>query len=429
MSTIFRKSKCIFLLIIFFKVQISYGQEIVLSLEQIQNEVQNNYPLIKGKALLSEASDLNVENLKVSYLPRFYANGQVSYQSEVTGISLPGVDAPKAPKDRYALNLDIEQLIYDGGKTKSRIKVEEKSSLVEINDLEIQMYQLRARVNAAYYGIQLVRKSKLVLFDKQKIISNRLQQIKSGVDNGVVLPANLKVLQSELLLIDQQVQELNSMEETSFSVLSKLMGRSVGVDVKLKETSYEDVLLLSSNLDFTQRPEYSLFSSQKSLLEAQKELIKKDRSPVITGFGQAGYGNPTYNQLKDEFDTYYMLGAKISWNIFDWKSNRRKQKEIGIRRDLVETKKLSFTQNQLIEIGNETSKIRKFNILLEKDDAIIELQTEVSESSASQLDNGVITSSDYLEDLNKEVQAKLNKEYHTIQLQQSLAEFKRIKGI
>ncbi|PKQ60942.1 hypothetical protein BZG02_17500 [Labilibaculum filiforme] len=429
MSTIFRKSKYIFLLIIFFKLQISYGQDTVLSLEQIQNEVQKNYPLIKGKALLSESSGLNVENLKVSYLPRFYANGQVSYQSEVTGISLPGVDAPKAPKDRYALNLDIEQLIYDGGKTKSRIKVEEQNSQVEINDLEIQMYQLRARVNAAYYGIQLVRKSKLVLFDKQKTISNRLQQIKSAVDNGVVLPANLKVLQSELLLIDQQVQELNAMEEASFSVLSELMGRSLSADVKLKETSYENELLLSANLDLTQRPEYVLFSSQKSLLEAQKELIKKDRSPVITGFGQAGYGNPTYNQLKDEFDTYYMLGAKISWNIFDWKSNRRKQKEIGIRRDIVETKELSFTQNQLIEIGNETSKIKKFNILLEKDDAIIELQTAVSKSAASQLDNGVITSSDYLEDLNKEIQAKLNKEYHTIQLQQSIAEYNRIKGI
>lgn len=429
MNTIFRNSKYIFLLIVFLKIQIGYGQEMVLSLEQIQEEVQKNYPLMKGKVLLNESSVLNVENLKISYLPRLFVNGQVSYQSDVTGISLPGVDAPKAPKDRYALNLDIEQLIYDGGKTKSRIKVEKKNSEVEINGLEIKMYQLRARVNAAFYGIQLVRKSKLILLDKQKAISNRLQQIASAVENGVVLPANLKVLQSELLLIDQQVQELNSMEESSFSVLSKLSGRNLKTDVKLKETTYEEVFMSNIDLDLKQRPEYLLYSSQKSLLEAQKELLKKDRSPVITGFGQAGYGNPTYNQLKDEFDTYYMLGAKISWNIFDWKANRRKQKEIIIRKDLINSQQLSFTQNQLIEMDNETSKIRKFNVLLEKDDAIIELQVAVSKSSASQLDNGVITSSDYLEDLNKEVQAKLNKEYHKIQLQQSIAEYNRIKGI
>ncbi len=426
---VLKSSKYVFLLIIFFKIQIGWSQEEVLSLDQCQKEVQANFPLMKGKALLNKSSELNIENLKVSYLPRLYANGIVSYQSDVTGINFPGMDTPKAPKDRYALNLDIEQLIYDGGKTRSRIEVEKKNSEVDINDLEIQMYQLRARVNAAFYGIQLVRKSKLVLADKQKTISNRLQQIKSAVENGVILPANLKVLQSEILLIDQQILELNAMEKSSFSVLSELMGRKIDFEVKLEETKFEEELVNGASLDVKQRPEYFLYSSQKSLLEAQKELLKKDRSPVITGFGQAGYGNPTYNQLKDEFDTYYMVGAKVSWNIFDWKSNRRKQKQIVFRKGLVETKELSFTQNQLIELGNETSKIRKFNVLLEKDDAIIELQTAVSESSASQLDNGVITSSDYLEDLNKEIQAKLNKEYHTIQLQQSIAEYNRVNGI
>ena len=426
---VLKYSKYVFLLIIFFKIQIGWSQEEVLNLDQCQKEVQANFPLMKGKSLLNKSSELNIENLKVSYLPRLYANGQVSYQSDVTGINLPGVDAPEAPKDRYALNLDIEQLIYDGGKTKSRIEVEKKSSEVDINDLEIQMYQLRARVNAAFYGIQLVRKSKLVLADKQKTILNRLEQIKSAVENGVILPANLKVLQSEILVIDQQVLELKAMEESSFSTLSELMGRKIDTEVKLEETKFEEEVVNRVSIDVKQRPEYLLYSSQKSLLEAQKKLLKKDRSPVITGFGQAGYGNPTYNQLKDEFDTYYMVGAKISWNIFDWKANRRKQKQIVFRKDLIETKELSFTQNQLIEMGNETSKIRKFTVLLEKDDAIIELQAAVSKSSASQLDNGVITSSDYLEDLNKEIQAKLNKEYHTIQLQQSIAEYNRIKGI
>ena len=124
-----------------------------------------------------------------------------------------------------------------------------------------------------------------------------------------------------------------------------------------------------------------------------------------------------------------MLGAKISWNIFDWKTNRRKQKTISIKKDLITSKELSFTQNQLIELGKESNEIKKFEILLEQDKTIISLQEEISKSSASQLDNGVITSSDYLEDLNKEIQAKLNREYHSIQLQQSLAEYKRIQGI
>ncbi len=429
MIPIFRKSKYILLLIIFFKIQIGWSQEEILSLEQCHKEVQKTFPLMKGKELLSKSSNLNAENLKVAYLPSLYANGSLSYQSDVTGISFPGMDTPKAPKDRYSLNLDVQQLIYDGGKIRNRIEVEDKSSEVEINNLEIQMYQLRERVNVAYFGILLVRKSKLVILEKQNTISKRVQQLKSAVENGVILPANLKILKSELLLIEQQVLELNAHEESSFNVLSQLMGRSLNVNTELKETQLNKESVSSNGIEAKDRPEYKLYLSQQSLLDAQKELLKKDRYPVVSAFGQMGYGNPGYNQLKDEFDTYYMLGAKISWNIFDWKSNRRKQKVIGIQKDLVTTQELSFTQNQLINLGEESNEIRKFEILLEKDDAIIELQEDISRSSASQLDNGVITSSDYLEDLNKEIQAKLNKEYHTIQLQQSLAEFKRIKGI
>ncbi|PCH70671.1 MAG: hypothetical protein COC06_03925 [Bacteroidales bacterium] len=429
MITVFRNSKYIFLLIIFFKIQIGWSQQEVLGLDQCQKEVQETFPLIKGKDLLSKFSSLNVKNLKVAYLPQLFANGKLSYQSDVTGISFPGMGTPTAPKDQYSLNLDIQQLIYDGGKTRNRIDVEKKSSEVEIKNLEIQMYQLRERVSMAYFGILLVRKSKLVLLDKQNTVFKHLQQVKSAVKNGMVLPANLKILESELLLTDQQMLELNSREETSFNVLSQLMGRSLNVDTKLKETQFDKESVRISDVESKNRPEYEWYLSQKSLLNAQNELLKKDKYPVVSAFGQMGYGNPGYNQLTDEFDTYYMLGAKISWNIFDWKSNRRKQKAIIIQKDLVETKELSFTQNQLINMGKESNKIRKFEILLEKDDAIIELQEDISKSSASRLDNGVITSSDYLEDLNKEIQARLNKEYHTIQLQQSLAEFKRIKGI
>ncbi|MDM8161746.1 TolC family protein [Labilibaculum sp. K2S] len=429
MISICRKSKYIILLIVFFKIQIGWSQEEVLSLDQCQKEVQEFFPLMKGKELLSKSSDLNTENLKLAYLPKIYANGSLSYQSDVTGISFPGMNTPKAPKDRYSLNLDVEQLIYDGGKTQDRIEVERKSSEVEIKNLEIQMYQLRERVNMAYFGILLVRKSKLVILDKQNTIIKRLQQLKSAVENGMVLPANLKIMESELLLIEQQVLELNAHEESSFNVLSQLMGRSLSVNTKLEETEFDQPSVNVNGLESKNRPEYQWYLSRQSLLDAQKELLKKDRYPVVSAFGQMGYGNPGYNQLKDEFDTYYMLGAKISWNIFDWKSNRRKQKVIGIQKDLLGTQELSFTQNQLINLGEESSEIRKFEILLEKDDAIIGLQEEISRSSASQLDNGVITSSDYLEDLNKEIQAKLNKEYHATQLQQSLAEFKRIKGI
>jgi outer membrane protein TolC len=422
------KIMCLWFILCFALVDVAFGQNTIFTLEEIQTDVQSNYPLLKGKELLREESNLSIENIKTAYLPQLYANGRMSYQSDVTRSPLAGPASFGAPKEQLSMNLDVEQLIYNWGRTQSQVKLNQLSTNVEILDLEVRMYELRERVNDAYFSILLLRQSRKILMEKRKSINSRLEEVKSAVDNGVMAPANLKVLESELLLIDQQMKELEFAERTNFETLAELMNRTEKFDIK-GYLPIENMDLYSSVQEVSKdRPEYKLFDGQNLLLEEKITLTKKDRLPVVSAFGQLGYGQPGYNQLNDDFDSYYMIGAKLSWNIFDWKNSRRNQRKYQLQKDLVETQKLSFQKNQKIDLHKEHNNISKYKILLEQDAAIINLQEEVTKSSSSQLNNGVITSSDYLEDLNKEIQAKLNREYHLIQLYQSVAEYNRILG-
>jgi outer membrane protein TolC len=405
-----------------------YGQKTILSLEQIQKEVQENYPLVKGKELLRQQSGLTIENIRTSYLPKLYANGKMSYQSDVTSSPIAGPNSFGAPKEQFAMNLDVEQLIYNGGKTKNQLKLDQLSTEVEVIDLEVKMYELRERVNDAFFSILLLRQSSQVLKEKRKSVTARLEQVHSAVKNGVMAASNAKVLESEVLLIDQQLKELEYAETTSFETLAELMNRNIEFDIDHSVKNESTAKFSIDNKISEERPEYRLFEGQNSLLDEQIEMSKKDKLPIITAFGQVGYGQPGYNQLNDEFDTYYMVGAKLSWNIFDWKTSKRKQRKYQLQKDLVMTQQFSFQKNQKIELHRELNNITKFKILLEQDNAIVTLKEEVTKSSSSQLDNGVITSSDYLEDLNKEIQAKLNREYHQIQLSQAIKEYNRILG-
>jgi outer membrane protein TolC len=426
-----RKLKTILSLLFIFcltSMNIVLGQKTILSLEQIQTEVQNKYPLVEGKKILSQQSDLSVENIKIAYLPKLYANGKMSYQSDVTKSPLAGPGSFGAPKDQFSINLDVEQLIYNGGRTKSQVKLDKLSTEIEILDLEVKLYELRERVNDAFFSILLLRQSRQVLYEKRKSVNSRLEEVKSAVANGVMAAANSKVLKSELLLIDQQMKELEFAERSSFETLAVLMNRTDDFDIE-SNVSEEKIGVYSFKQEVSKgRPEYKLFDGKNLLLEEKITLTKKDRLPVISAFGQLGYGQPGYNQLNDEFDSYYLIGAKLSWNIFDWKNSKRNQKRYQLQKDFVKIQESSFQKNQKVELRREHNNISKYNVLLEQDAAIIKLKEEVTKSSSSQLNNGVITSSDYLEDLNKEVQAKLNREYHQIQLNQSLAEYNRILG-
>lgn len=419
---------CVLVMMCFTFINMGYGQRTILSLEQIQKEVQENYPLVKGKEFLQHQSGLSIENIRTAYLPKLYANGKMSYQSDVTSSPIAGPNSFGAPKEQFAMNLDVEQLIYNGGKTKNQIKLDQLSTEVEVIDLEVKMYELRERVNDAFFSILLLRQSSQVLQEKRKSVIARLEQVQSAVKNGVIAVSNVKVLESEILLIDQQLKELKYAETTSFETLAELMNRNTEFDIN---HSVKNESATNFSLDkkiSEERPEYKLFEGQNSLLDEQIEMSKKERLPIITAFGQVGYGQPGYNQLSDEFDTYYMIGAKLSWHIFDWKTSKRKQRKYQLQKDLVMTQQFSFQKNQKIELQRELNNIAKFKILLEQDDAIVNLKEEVTKSSSSQLDNGVITSSDYLEDLNKEIQAKLNREYHQIQLSQAIKEYNRILG-
>jgi outer membrane protein TolC len=428
MSLALKKKTWVLMLIFFTVIQISSGQKTVLSLDQIQDEVQRNYPLVKGKELLRKHSELSVENIKIAYLPKLYANGKMSYQSDVTSSPISGTSSFGAPKDQYSVNLDVEQLIYNGGRTKSQLNLNKLSTELEIQDLEVKMFALRERVNEAFFSILLLRQSRMVIDEKKKSINASLKQVKSAVNSGVMAMANSKVLEAEILLINQQVKELEFAEKTAFETLAELMNRGVDFEIESEGLDMDQKDLLVEDEQLEKRPEYQLYAGQKNMLTERIELVKKDRLPVITGFGQLGYGQPGYNQLNDAFDSYYMIGAKVSWNIFDWKAGKRNQRKFDIQRELVETQESSFQKNQKVSLRKEYNNISKFEILLTQDDAIVELQEDVTKSSSSKLDNGIITSSDYLEDLNKEIQAKLNREYHQIQLSQSIAEYNRIIG-
>ena len=64
-----------------------------------------------------------------------------------------------------------------------------------------------------------------------------------------------------------------------------------------------------------------------------------------------------------------------------------------------------------------------------KDEEIIALRKNITSTSETQLDNGTITATDYLIELNAEAQAHLNKQQHIIQLAKAKANYQFDYGI
>ena len=411
-------------IVLLFPAHLLMAQETV-TLKQCQNWARENHPVLKQLDLYQQILDLKNENNATSFLPQVNLNGQATYQSAVTkiGISLPNIKIPTVDKDQYKFYLDFKQTIWDGGLSKAKELINRAENAGNLQQAEVELYQVKEKVNQFFFTSFLIQENLKILEKKKETLAERRKILESAVNNGMVLSSELDQLLAELINTDQMLIELKSNKETVLYALSILTGKTSD---QMKNLALSEEPILSEKP--LSRPELDLFSKQNELLNANSEILQKQRNPKLFGFGQAGYGKPGLNMLNNTFDTYYLVGLGFSWNVLDWKTTKRQQQILKLQQNLVQTKQESFIQNIDLATDQQTKQISQISELLKTDQDLIQIRERITKTSASKLENGSITMADYIQDLNAETTARLMLETRKIQLEEAQIKLENIRG-
>lgn len=412
------------LLWLLFSATVLMGQEPV-TLEQCQQWARENHPVLRQSGLYQQILDLKNENNATSLLPQLTLNGQATYQSDVTkiAISIPNLHVPTVDKDQYKVYLDLRQTIWDGGLSKARELINASENAGNQQQVEVELYQLKENVNRFFFTSFLIQENLQILEQKTQVLSERRKMMESSVKNGMMLSSELDQLLADLIKTDQTILELKSNRETVLSALAIMTGKP--------SEQLQSLKLDNSNIAMAQevqRPEINLFARQTELLNANADMLKKQRNPKLFGFGQAGYGKPGLNMLNSEFDSYYLVGVGFNWNVLDWKNTQRQQKVLKLQQEIVQTKQESFLRNIDIASDQQNKQIAQLSELLQTDEELITVRQRITKTSSSKLENGSITMADYIQDLNAETSARLTLETHRIQLKEAQVKLLNIKG-
>ena len=418
-----RKLLIIFIFIL--SVQATWAQ--ALSLDSCQAMARRNHPLLKQAGVIDEISALRQQNIEVANLPQFDLTARASWQSEVTKLALniPGMAGPKPlAKDQYKAYIDIRQKLYDGGAVKKRSELEEVDRLVSKQQNESDLYKIRESVNSLYFNVLVIQENLNVVDLKKETLEARIKTVTSAVNNGVTLPNDLDQLRAEKVMTLQQETELNAMRKVSLSLLEIITGISIP-----EQTSFlkPEIAALPSGNEL-KRPEITLFNLQKDKLQKSSELLTISRKPYLYAFGQAGYGRPGFNMLDNNFADFYMIGAGLSWNLWDWHKTSHDKSVIKLQQNLIDTNLEQFNRTIKMAWNQEENNYQKTKNLIVTDEQLVAIKDQISKRSAVALDNGTITSADYLRDLNGLLQAKANLETRKVQLLQSSINLKNITG-
>ncbi|MDO8998132.1 MAG: TolC family protein [Bacteroidota bacterium] len=396
-----------------------------LSIQQCYELATKNYPLVKQLELIEKTKEYSIDNASKGYLPQINFAGQATYQSEVTKIpfALPNTTIKDLSKDQYKIYGEINQSLTDAYVIKQQKELIKTNTSSETEKINVELYKLKERINQLFFGILLIddqiKQTELL----KKDIESGIKKIEAAIANGIALKSNLDLLSAELLKATQRNTELNYNRKGFTDMLSVFINQSLNETTSF---SHPSIQAITNNIN---RPELKLFEAQKNTIAIQNKLILAKNLPRLSLFFQGGYGRPTLNFLSNDFGTYYIGGARFNWNISGFYTYSKEKKIVGINQNMLDIQKDVFLFNTNLTLKQQNSEISKLTDLIKTDNQIIKLRENVKITANNQLENGTITTIDYLNYVNAENQAKQNLILHTTQLLLAQYNYQTTSGI
>lgn len=402
----------------------AYSQPVTL--EQLIRAALEHHPITGKMSSEHDLQLLKMDGLRTARLPDVSMNAQIGYQSMVPELpfQMPGVPRPNIPKDRYQASLDVSQLIYDGGVTNERLKLQELESKMAITRLMADRYPVQQQVVDAWFGLEFVSVQRQALRLTLEDLEARLRLLEVGHEDGVVMQMDVDRVSVELQRVRQKDAQIHSDSVHLVDILSEITGLSFPANTEF--------LILDEaqapNDVTTQRPELQMLELAANLADAKLDLGKAMRRPKINGYVQGAYGKPGLDIFADSFSPFWQAGLRASWSLWDKGASKRDNEINRLVRSQVDDDRALFDRSIRLAIEQQETEMEKNLNLLKGDETIIALQEQIKQASEARLDEGIINATDYLQDVRAVEQARIQYESKKIAIRYAQAQINIIRG-
>ena len=390
------------------------------TLDECQRAAEKHYPIIKRYDLIAKTTDLTVKNIQKEWLPQVTAAAQATYQSAVAAwpdhlqsmFQQVGLKMKGLRKDQYKLSIDVQQPIYDGGAISGQRKIASQEGKVQEAENEVNLYQVRRRVNELYFSLLLLDEQIKLNDDVKALLQSSEQKLSAMVKSGTAATSDYENVRAERLSAEQANESLKAQKE----MLSRILSVFCGIEVNHLQKPQALDAVVSANT----RPEMRLFDNQLRLSEAQEKALDARLKPHLGLFAQGYYGYPGLNLFEDmmqhKWSVNGLVGVKLSWNIGALYTHKNDKARLRLQREQIENAREVFLFNNSIEEIQQKENINRYRKMIQNDDEIIDLRTHIRKAAESKLAHGIIDVNSLLREINNENAAKAQQAIHEIDM-------------
>ena len=390
------------------------------TLDECQCAAEKHYPIIKRYDLIAKTTDLTVKNIQKGWLPQVTAAAQATYQSAVAAwpdhlqsmFQQVGLKMKGLRKDQYKLSIDVQQPIYDGGAISGQRKIASQEGKVQEAENEVNLYQVRRRVNELYFSLLLLNEQIKLNDDVKALLQSSEQKLSAMVKGGTAATSDYENVRAERLSAEQANESLKAQKV----MLSRILSVFCGIEI----IHLQKPQALDATVSANTRPEMRLFDNQLHLSEAQEKALDARLKPHLGLFAQGFYGYPGLNMFEDMMQHKWSLnglvGVKLSWNIGALYTHKNDKARLRLQREQIENAREVFLFNNSIDEIQQKENINRYRKMMQNDDEIIDLRTHIRKAAESKLAHGIIDVNSLLREINNENAAKAQQAIHEIDM-------------
>ena len=400
------------------------------SVERCKEMAREHYPLIRRYGLIEQSRDYTLSNAARAWLPQVTLSGQATLQSDVVSwpeefesmLAMQGLDMPGIRRDQYKVQIDVQQTLWDGGKSRTDRAIAEGEAAQERMSTEVELYAVDSRVEDIYFGILLMQEQQRQIGEMMQRLQTNLDQVNALVENGMAMQADADAVEVQLLTQRQSLGQVEARLQSFRRILGLFIGEELG-EVPLPMPVAEEPVGYDS-----ERPELRLMDAQIALLQAREQMVDVSLAPRVALFAQGYYGYPGLNMFENMVSHRWTLngivGVRMNWNISSLYTSKTSRRQLQNARDNVMLQREVFAFNSRLQAEQESAEVRRIREAIADDDRIVALRSRVREAAEVRLQEGMIDTHDLLGKISDETSAKIARSTHQIELVKAIYDLK-----
>lgn len=294
-----------------------------LSLNAIIKEVVQNHPMVKKAMEDLNTSDAKIGIAQSAYLPNIDFATAYSRMGPISQITLPDVGTfSLMPKDNYSATINVNQTIYDFGKTEKNVLLEKQGKELNRQSVEQVRQKLSQAVIGNYFTLIYLQEAIKIKDEQLSVLNEHLHFIQKKQETGSATQYEILTTQVRISSTENQKTDLETSRQVQVCQLNTLLGKPANTPQRVKnelnigQSELQGDTLIAAAMQ--NRDEMKLAHEKAKLADMRYNITTSQNNPVFNGFLSGGYKNGYIPYLYDP-RANFVAGVSLKIPLFDGK--------------------------------------------------------------------------------------------------------------